>query len=106
MLTKGRNDLTKEKQKYAREDTKDIKELFNIVKEVEPTVIIGNGYRNQKLSLKKHLGLSGCGKLFDEKLIKEMAKNCERPVIFALSNPIENSECTAQEVKKDILLSL
>ena len=38
------------------------------------------------------LGLSGVPGTFTEPMIREMAKHCERPVIFPLSNPTRNTE--------------
>ncbi len=83
-LQKGQGNFGDRKQRYAREDIKEeIKELLDIVKKVQPTVLIG---------------LTGKGKIFNKEVLQEMAKVNEHPIIFALSNPEENSECTAQEV--------
>ena len=43
------------------------------------------------------LGMTGVGGLFNEGIIKEMAKHCDRPVIFPLSNPTIKAECTATQ---------
>ena len=40
------------------------------------------------------LGLSGCGGLFQEELIREMSKHCEEPIIFPPSNPTSSAECS------------
>jgi malate dehydrogenase (oxaloacetate-decarboxylating) len=44
------------------------------------------------------IGLSGKAGLFDQAVIEAMAQNCDRPVIFPLSNPTAHSEATPAEI--------
>jgi malate dehydrogenase (oxaloacetate-decarboxylating)(NADP+) len=43
------------------------------------------------------LGLSGRAGLFTETVLREMSQNCSQPIVFAMSNPTNCSECTAEE---------
>jgi len=88
LITQNRGDeLADHKKPYARDDNgdKQIKELKDVIEYVKPHALIG---------------LSGQGGSFDEEMIKLMKENNERPIIFALSNPTRNAECTAEQAYK------
>ena len=55
---------------------------MEVIKRVKPTML---------------LGMTGVGGLFNEEIIREMAKHCDRPILFPLSNPTANAECTAAQ---------
>lgn len=76
--------LSPEQAKFAR-DTDGGMSLLDIVKKYKPTMI---------------LGMTAVGGLFTEQLIKEMAKNCDRPIVFPLSNPTTKAECSAKQAFK------
>ncbi|ETN71637.1 malic enzyme domain protein [Necator americanus] len=63
-------------------DMNEMNNLMEIVKAVKPNGIIG---------------VSTQGGAFTPEIIKEMSKNNERPIIFALSNPTIKAECTAKD---------
>lgn len=67
--------------RYVRHDMKDKMSIVEVIKEAKPTIL---------------LGLTGIGGLFTEEIVREMYKNCKRPIIFPLSNPTANAECSAQ----------
>ena len=43
------------------------------------------------------IGATGCAGAFDEASLRTMARHHERPVVFGLSNPTANAECTADQ---------
>lgn len=80
LLTTNRTDIKPEMRKFAK-NMKPMKDLLEIINEVKPTILIG---------------ASTIGGSFKTEHIKAMAKLNERPIIFALSNPTEKAECTAE----------
>ncbi|KPA79100.1 putative mitochondrial malic enzyme [Leptomonas pyrrhocoris] len=46
------------------------------------------------------LGLGGVGPVFTEEIVKSVAANAARPIIFPLSNPTSKSECTPEDAYK------
>src|SRR5207253_8169896 len=43
------------------------------------------------------IGVSTVGKLFSREVVEAMSRHNVRPIIFALSNPIEKHECLPEE---------
>ncbi|GJQ86253.1 hypothetical protein Trydic_g8952 [Trypoxylus dichotomus] len=82
LLAKGRPEgrLEGHKAFYAKEHAP-VKSLLEVVQEIKPSVMIG---------------ASAAGGAFTPEILKAMASFNERPVIFALSNPTDRAECTAE----------
>ncbi|MDQ0495533.1 NAD-dependent malic enzyme [Paenibacillus brasilensis] len=57
--------------------------LLEVVRRVKPTIMIGT---------------SGVAGAFSEKIVKEMAKHTERPIIMPMSNPTPLAEATPQDL--------
>ena len=57
--------------------------LLDVVKNGMPSILIG---------------VSGQHGLFTEEIIREMAKNTERPIIFPLSNPTSRAEAVPEDI--------
>ena len=58
-----------------------VEDLMEIISEIKPTCLIG---------------AAAIPNVFTEDVIKKMAELNERPIIFALSNPTSQAECTAE----------
>jgi len=81
LVVKSRTDLAPHKQKYAH-DAPGAENLLAAIKVLKPTILIG---------------VSGQAGSFQQEIVETMGKLNERPVIFALSNPTANAECTAEQ---------
>jgi len=81
LVVKGRTDLAEHKLAYAHEHTP-IGDFLIAVKTIKPTAIIG---------------VAAVGGTFTEAVVKAMAEINRQPIIFAMSNPTSQSECTADE---------
>ena len=76
-----RADLADHKRPYAH-DHEPLPDLLSAVKAFRPTALIG---------------VSGQAQTFTRPVIEAMSEVNERPIVFALSNPTANSECTAKQ---------
>jgi malate dehydrogenase (oxaloacetate-decarboxylating)(NADP+) len=81
LLESSRTDLNDFQIPYAHPHAP-LRDFPAIVESLKPTAIIG---------------VSTKGKAFTQQIIESMARFNERPIIFALSNPTEQAECTAEE---------
>lgn len=81
LVETSRKDLQPHKRAFAHARAP-IAELAAAVRELKPTALIG---------------VSGKKGQFTRQIVADMARFNRRPVIFALSNPTDNSECTAEE---------
>jgi malate dehydrogenase (oxaloacetate-decarboxylating)(NADP+) len=81
LVESTRADLQEHKRAFAHVHAP-IADLAAAVRELKPTALIG---------------VSGKKGQFTREIVEEMSRLNKRPVIFALSNPTDNSECTAEE---------
>lgn len=81
LVVAGRTDLSEHKRRFAQ-DYPPQRDLLTVVEAVKPTVIIG---------------ASGQPGTFSPAVLTAMARINKRPIIFSLSNPTSQSECTAEE---------
>ncbi|KAI9653821.1 MAG: hypothetical protein M1831_005688 [Alyxoria varia] len=85
LVTNDRGDkLADHKIYFSRSDNQgqQFKDLHDVVEYVKPTIL---------------MGLSTIGGAFDHKILKRMGELNDKPVIFPLSNPSANSECSFEE---------
>jgi malate dehydrogenase (oxaloacetate-decarboxylating)(NADP+) len=81
LVQSGRTDLAEHKLAYAHTHPP-ITDLATAVRELRPTALIG---------------VSGQPGTFTEQVVRALARQCDRPIIFALSNPTSKAECTAEQ---------
>ena len=81
LVVTGRETIPAQKQPFAQ-DLPAISDFAAAVEALQPTAVIG---------------CAGQAGVFDEQVVTTMAAANERPIVFALSNPTANAECTAQQ---------
>jgi malate dehydrogenase (oxaloacetate-decarboxylating)(NADP+) len=85
LITNDRGDkLAQHKIYFSRDDNQgqQFKTLPEVVDHVKPTIL---------------MGLSTIRGIFDEQILRKMAAWNQHPIIFPLSNPSSNAECTFEE---------
>lgn len=88
LITNDRGDkLAQHKVYFARDDNngQQFKTLPQVIDYVKPTIL---------------MGLSTIRGIFDKSILNTMAQLNENPIIFPLSNPSNNAECTFEEAIK------
>jgi malate dehydrogenase (oxaloacetate-decarboxylating)(NADP+) len=81
LVVAGRTDLAAHKRPYAHEGER-IADFAAAVEALKPTAIIG---------------VAAVGGTFTETVVATMARINPRPIVFALSNPTSQAECTAEQ---------
>jgi malate dehydrogenase (oxaloacetate-decarboxylating)(NADP+) len=81
LVVKGRAKLAEHKLTYAHEHAP-VGDFLSAIKLLKPTAIIG---------------VSAVGGTFTRDVLEEMARINKQPIVFALSNPTSQAECTAEE---------
>ena len=81
LVVESRQDLAEYKRVVAQ-SAPQLSDLVEIVRHVQPNAIVGT---------------TGTAGVFTEAVVSTMAEIDPRPIVFALSNPTANSECTAAQ---------
>ena len=81
LLEASRTDLSPDQKIYAR-SAAPTRDLVEAIESFKPTVLIG---------------VSTKGGAFTQKVVEAMCRLNDRPIIFALSNPTNTAECSAEE---------
>jgi malate dehydrogenase (oxaloacetate-decarboxylating)(NADP+) len=84
LLESSRTDLFDFQKPYAHAHNPS-RDFVAVIESLKPTAIIG---------------VSTHGKAFNQKVVEAMARINQRPIIFAISNPTDRAECTAEEAYK------
>src|ERR1700675_2925032 len=81
LLEPSRSDLSASQKVYAHKAAPS-QDLAETIETVKPTILIG---------------VSTKGGAFNQKVVEAMGRLNERPIIFALSNPTDKAECSAEQ---------
>jgi malate dehydrogenase (oxaloacetate-decarboxylating)(NADP+) len=81
LLEPSRTDLSDAQKVYAHKAAPS-KDLAGTIETLKPTALIG---------------VSTKGGAFNQRVVEAMSRLNERPIIFALSNPTDKAECTAEQ---------
>ncbi len=81
LVVKSRSDLVEHKLPYAQDHAR-VGDFQSAIKALKPTAIIG---------------VAAVGGMFTKDVLEEMARINQRPIVFALSNPTSQAECTATQ---------
>jgi malate dehydrogenase (oxaloacetate-decarboxylating)(NADP+) len=81
LLVPSRTDLSDAQKVYAHKAAPS-KDLAGTIETLKPTALIG---------------VSTKGGAFNQRVVEAMSRLNERPIIFALSNPTDKAECTAEQ---------
>jgi malate dehydrogenase (oxaloacetate-decarboxylating)(NADP+) len=81
LVVPSRTDLSQAQKVYAHRAAPS-KDLVKTIEAVKPTILIG---------------VSTKGGTFNQSVVEAMSRLNERPIIFALSNPTEKAECSAEQ---------
>jgi malate dehydrogenase (oxaloacetate-decarboxylating)(NADP+) len=81
LLEPSREGLSAEQKVYAHKAAPS-KDLVETIERLKPTVLIG---------------VSTHGGAFNQRVVEAMSRLNERPIIFALSNPTDKAECSAEQ---------
>jgi malate dehydrogenase (oxaloacetate-decarboxylating)(NADP+) len=81
LLVNSRDDLAEHQKQFAH-DFEPSDNFADVILKIKPTAIVG---------------VSTVGGAFTQKVIENMSRINERPIIFPYSNPTSHSECTAEQ---------
>ena len=81
LLEPSRTDLSDAQKPYAHKAAPS-KDLVKTIEALKPTILIG---------------VSTKGGAFNQRVVETMSRLNERPIIFALSNPTDKAECSAEQ---------
>jgi malate dehydrogenase (oxaloacetate-decarboxylating)(NADP+) len=81
LIEPSRADLSESQKVYAHK-AEPSKDFVKTIESLQPTILIG---------------VSTKGGAFNQRVVETMSRLNERPIIFALSNPTDRAECTADQ---------